>query len=197
MKHYETLGIKPGASEEQVRAAYRLAAKRHHPDRKGGSEEKMAEANRAYQVLSNPDLRAQYDETGDDAEHAGPVERARERLMQMFDAVIEADKTNPVRAVSEIIGHHKRGIEEKRRSTQAKAERLTKKTGKVRVKHGENIAQMLLDKKLRESRAMLAELDRELATIDVVSAMLKAYECDEVEVPPAFSAYDMLLRTAV
>ncbi|ORY23810.1 hypothetical protein BCR39DRAFT_548578 [Naematelia encephala] len=62
--YYKVLGVPRDADERQIKKAFRTAAKNAHPD-VGGSEEKMAALNEAYEVLSNPELRARYD-SGDD-----------------------------------------------------------------------------------------------------------------------------------
>ncbi len=61
---YETLGLKPGASPEEVRAAYRKLAKQTHPDANPedpGSEELFKKVADAYRILSNPASRSHYD----------------------------------------------------------------------------------------------------------------------------------------
>ncbi len=65
--YYEVLGVGRGASEEEIKKAYRRLAIQFHPDRNPGnkeSEERFKEINEAYQVLSDPDRRAQYDRFG-------------------------------------------------------------------------------------------------------------------------------------
>lgn len=62
--YYKVLGVSRDADERTIKKAYRKAAKTAHPD-KGGSEDKMAAVNEAYEVLSNPELRARFD-NGDD-----------------------------------------------------------------------------------------------------------------------------------
>lgn len=52
-KHYETLGLQPGASQEEIKKAYRKMAQKHHPD-KGGDEAKFKEIKTAYEELTNP-----------------------------------------------------------------------------------------------------------------------------------------------
>ena len=69
--YYEVLGIQKGADEATIKNAYRKLAKKYHPDVNPGdktAEEKFKEVNEAYQVLSNPQKRAQYDQFG----HDGP-----------------------------------------------------------------------------------------------------------------------------
>ena len=68
--YYEVLGVGKTASTEEIKKAYRKLAVKHHPDKTQGdkaSEEKFKEASEAYQVLSNDDTRARYDQYG----HAG------------------------------------------------------------------------------------------------------------------------------
>jgi len=61
--YYQILGISKGASDEEVRRAFRRLAQEHHPD-KGGDQAKFKEANEAYQVLSDSTKRQQYDQYG-------------------------------------------------------------------------------------------------------------------------------------
>lgn len=62
MTHYARLGVRPDASTEQIRAAYRELAWHHHPDRTGRPASlEMMEINEAWRVLSDPVLRHSYD----------------------------------------------------------------------------------------------------------------------------------------
>ena len=65
--YYEVLGLKKGASEEEIKKAYRKLAKQYHPDLHPGdkdAEAKFKEVNEAAQVLSDPEKRAKYDQYG-------------------------------------------------------------------------------------------------------------------------------------
>ncbi len=64
---YETLGINSSASESEIKKAYRKLARQYHPDvnKDSGAEEKFKEINAAYEVLSDKDKRAKYDQFGD------------------------------------------------------------------------------------------------------------------------------------
>lgn len=69
--YYEVLGVAKDADEATIKKAYRTLAKKNHPDVNPGdkeAEERFKEINEAYQVLSNPQKRAQYDQFG----HDGP-----------------------------------------------------------------------------------------------------------------------------
>ena len=65
--YYEVLGLKKGASEEEIKKAYRKLAKQYHPDLHPGDKEaeaKFKEVNEAAQVLGDPEKRAKYDQFG-------------------------------------------------------------------------------------------------------------------------------------
>ena len=65
--YYEVLGVEKGASAEEIKKAYRKNAMKYHPDRNPGdkeAEEKFKELGEAYEVLSDDDKRARYDQFG-------------------------------------------------------------------------------------------------------------------------------------
>ena len=65
--YYDVLGVSRGASDEEVKKAYRKLAMKYHPDRNPGdksAEDRFKEASEAYQILSDAERRAQYDRFG-------------------------------------------------------------------------------------------------------------------------------------
>src|SRR5271157_5016475 len=65
--YYQTLGVARGASEEEIKKAFRKLARQYHPDvakNKKQAEEKFKEINEAYEVLGDPAKRKRYDELG-------------------------------------------------------------------------------------------------------------------------------------
>ncbi len=62
--YYKILGVNKDASPEEIKKAYYQLAHKYHPDKAGGDEKKFKEINEAYQVLSDPQKRQQYDQFG-------------------------------------------------------------------------------------------------------------------------------------
>ena len=65
--YYEVLGVQKGAADDEIKKAYRKLAKQYHPDLNPGdkaAETKFKEVNEAYEVLSDKDKRARYDQFG-------------------------------------------------------------------------------------------------------------------------------------
>ncbi len=65
--YYEVLGVQKGASEDEIKKAFRRKAIELHPDKEGGDEAKFKEVNEAYEVLKDQQKRQRYDQFG----HAG------------------------------------------------------------------------------------------------------------------------------
>jgi len=59
---YKLLGVPSTATQDEIKKAYRTASLAHHPDRHGGSTEKMQAVNYAYEILSDPSKRQEYDD---------------------------------------------------------------------------------------------------------------------------------------
>ncbi|KAG5356593.1 Protein psi1 [Yarrowia sp. C11] len=72
-KLYDDLGVSSGATEADIKKAYRKAALKYHPDKPGGNEEKFKQISEAYDILSDKEKRELYDTYGLEAARKGGV----------------------------------------------------------------------------------------------------------------------------
>ena len=85
LDYYKILGIAKNASQEEIKKAYRKAARKLHPDLNPNDKEankKFQQVNEANEVLSDPEKRKKYDKYGKDWEHAEQFEQARRTQQQ-------------------------------------------------------------------------------------------------------------------
>lgn len=95
--YYEILGLKKGASGEEVKKAYRNLARSHHPDvdKSPGAEARFKEINQAYQILSDPQKKAAYDQFGHAAFRPGGSSGASGRGFDPFGFGGQAGQWGP------------------------------------------------------------------------------------------------------
>src|SRR5271169_5150222 len=73
--YYQALGVERGASEDEIRKAYRKLARKHHPDLNPGdkaAEDRFKKVQEAYDVLSEPKKKQMYDQFGFYSENGAP-----------------------------------------------------------------------------------------------------------------------------
>ena len=90
--YYEVLGIQKGASEDEIKKAYKKLARKYHPDMNPGdkeAEEKFKEVNEANEVLSDPEKKARYDQFGF-AGRGSQLRRGRRRAAALAAASTSA-----------------------------------------------------------------------------------------------------------
>lgn len=74
--YYKILGVEPTADDKAIKAAYRKLARKYHPDvsKERDAEDKFKEANEAYEALSSPEKRAEYDQIRKYGQHGRPFQ---------------------------------------------------------------------------------------------------------------------------
>lgn len=175
MSLYQTLGIDPKATQADIKATYRRKSKEAHPDREGGSNEAMAAINDAYAILSDPERRTQYDQTGNTGKEQTEEDYANAALVDAF--------TQSLTHNGDIVKMVKDGFKEAvaiaiddiHRVALATA-KLKKRRGLVECKHGNNLYQMILDAKITDCEKQIALCEKRARVANIALDMMKAYQ---------------------
>lgn len=194
MNPYETLGIPPSASLAQIKSAYRRRAMDTHPDR-GNDGAEFALVARAYAVLSDPEMRRRYDETGSIDDEA--VHSVHQRMVSALAAIFEGVMKGVAQAgvpiaqvdwieqmrinVEQSLAKNRGALEAQRRAlvdTKVLMQRITRKTD------GQNLFADVLRSRLREIEPALRETDLTVRALERLSDELKHYK-SEVEIVQA------------
>ncbi len=89
--YYEVLGVSRNASQDEIKKAYRRLARKYHPDvnKEGGADKKFKEVGEAYEILKDPERRAQYDRFGHSAFENGGFGQQGFDNMGGFDDIFD------------------------------------------------------------------------------------------------------------
>lgn len=181
---YETLGVEPTATPAEIKAAWRKLCAQHHPDKHQGADgadavehaAAMAEINAAYDVLSNPQRRLDYDQGG----QADSLENfAMGVLSEMFEAVLEKEQCrNPVKAVEGMLSTVKAEMAD--RIAKAKKRRTALERRLARFRKDPGLIKAMVEHKLRDIERTIATSERALEINTHAQGMLEAfaYETD-------------------
>ena len=88
--YYDVLGVQKGASDDELKKAYRKLAMKYHPDRNSddpNAPDKFKEASEAYEVLSDNSKRSSYDQFGHDGVDAHLVLAEDHRVLMIFSEI--------------------------------------------------------------------------------------------------------------
>lgn len=181
---YEYLGLRPDASLEDIKAAYRNLAKEYHPDvcEDGGAT--MAAINAAYAILGDPDRRARYDATGKaDAEPENALRAAALgmisgevfKLTNLDPAIFKADLV--VYLVTQLSTQRDRGHDAMGENTKIinKLERL-KGRFKNRDPEAPNLIERMVDEKIASVKKLNAGNQASIDLYDLAIGILHEYQ---------------------
>ena len=180
MNHYETLGVAPDASPEDIKRAYRKKSAKHHPDRPSGSTEAQAKVNEAYECLSDPVRRLSYDQNGHDPAKGPSLDDIAEHALQTLIAKILEDE--PFGDLVKLLdGHISESIEAIRRDKDQNTRRIAKLQKKldrvVRKSAGkESLFNRVLKEQIRRAEAGIAEATRLLEVSERSLQILREHE---------------------
>jgi curved DNA-binding protein CbpA len=191
MKHlYEVLGVNPASTQSEIKAAYRARAKTLHPD-KGGSVLAFAELSNAYEVLSDPEKRAAYDNDGTiNGEHVGQenrqaltfIDQLLEALMQgVFqsagdgDPIVTSDLAQALRNdVQRRITELAANIEKHKRSVT----RMKKFAKRFKSKGERNVLRTMVDYRVRQIEGVIPNMREALKVHEAALEILEGASFD-------------------
>lgn len=179
MSLYETLGVSKNASPSEIKSAYRKLAHKNHPD-KGGSVEKFQVIQHAYDILSDPEKRKRYDETGAETGQQTPQSLAIQQLASLFMQIVES--CNPER--TDILKRAKDSIlagEEKRKGhVQELAKKQRKYEGTLKrlksKKKDHDFLAVTLRAAIQNTKAALEEAESMKKVGEEMLKLLKEYK---------------------
>lgn len=171
--HYDELGVEPSASPEEIKKAYYAQSKKRHPDKDGDAED-FARLSNAYEVLSDPERRRLYDETGQDRVRSLEAEVQNE-LMLLFSHLLTIEKpTAPLLDIARLrLNESKSMISDNRKQLHQQRGKFQAKRDKIKSKGEANLFHMLIDQQLAAIASGLERLDHD---DEVREACLKALD---------------------
>ena len=160
MSLYEILGVAAEATQSEITKAYRKLAQKFHPDRPEGDTQKFQAITRAYEILSDVDRRARYDETGDENEGPSIKERAINFLMELFEEMLNGDLYgNLIDRCKEHISCKQVSLVSLETRTRIDITKLEKALGRVSCT-GTNIFELVASKKLAHLKAQIVDIEQ-------------------------------------
>lgn len=190
---YKVLGVARDATHAQVKAAFRTAAGRAHPDRNkdappAEAAAAMAAINKAWEVLGDPERRADYDASGVDHDAASIEEDGRMLLMEYFD------KAATDEMVRDIVNHIRNVLHGRLAECQAEiasAHKIVTRFNRVRMrvkvkKDGQtNLFHHIVDKKIKNVERTVPQNQRLQRVAQAALKILADYESVEDGAYPA------------
>lgn len=178
MSLYKDLGLDPSCTNEEIKYQYRILAHKHHPDM-GGDEEIFKRISKAYEVLGDPDRRAEYDSTGKTGEDMSVKSEAIQRLGNMVTQFIF--NINP--EVDDLIAKMKADINQARHRVEGDivtCNRLIHNLNiivkKIRMKkQGENILKTFAENQITLREKELITFNRTLEVFALMMDILDNY----------------------
>lgn len=178
MDLYGVLGVERSASAEEIKKAYRRLAMKHHPDRPNGDAGTMAAIQKAYDILSDDDKRAQYDAGGEDALNfetnieAQAIQKLSgcvHQLLSMYTSEMansrEATPKNMISDVRTSVGNARTSADVTRMQQErllVRLSRFEKKFKSKKTKGFDNLYETAVSQQIAGTKATIKKLELEI-----------------------------------
>ncbi len=182
MDFYDLLEISKTATPDEIKISYRKKSLTHHPDVTGGNKEKFQAIKEAYEVLSNPKTRDQYDrgEWRPSAEKAQRnsmvleivlmvVNAAIDQAVPQFQAFSETLYQNNIRQVNAELEQHRR--------VKRQAETFLPR---VKTDDPDSLVVALVKNKIKQAEANITALELKISVIEEALVMLRSFSIEDL-----------------
>jgi curved DNA-binding protein CbpA len=195
---YLILEITASATIEEIKAAYRTLAMKYHPDRETGDNEAFLQVKKAYEVLSDPVRREQYDLTGDTEEVKTLNTQATEEIVNLFQAVLRNTSTvNVLREMRKILQDNIADHTNKKEMLRTKRKRLVKIVRSLTCNSSNaDVISSILANERKNTWLNYCQLKKGIALLQEMEHILEDYSFAE-EPKPAASSHYQSIYTAI
>ena len=188
MNPYDELGVSVHATSEEIRQKYKTLAQIHHPD-KGGDEEKFKRIKFAYEILSDPIRRTEYDTTGKFGTDTSIKDEALHNLAQMLFSIIpnfNPEQDNLIQLMTNKVTELKQECTSNIDVCNNFVAHLNKIVARLKIKtDNENLLLGFVNTQIDIRKNEFATFTRRIQICDLQFEILKDYEYGLVELPGA------------
>ncbi len=188
MNPYDELGVSVHATSEEIRQKYKTLAQIHHPD-KGGDEEKFKRIKFAYEILSDPIRRTEYDTTGKFGTDTSIKDEALHNLAQMLFSIIpnfNPEQDNLIQLMTNRVTELKQECTSNIDVCNNFVAHLNKIVARLKIKtDNENLLLGFVNTQIDMRKNEFATFTRRIQICDLQFEILKDYEYGLVELPAA------------
>jgi curved DNA-binding protein CbpA len=178
--YYEVLGVSKGSTQNEIKKAYRNLSKLHHPDREGGDQEKFSVIAEAYEVLSDPEKRKEYDETGTVKKKPNHLMYLSDLISRMFIPMIhhfiKDDRKDIIKMFVKEMKLLKKGMLSAILDHQEKIDDLEKSLNKITVKSGENFIASMIQTEIDRHERAKQNIENEKLSLEWSLTYMEDYE---------------------
>jgi len=179
MSHYETIGVHETATAEEIKKAYRERSKELHPDANDGDDKGFAKLAKAYKVLSDPEKRKKYDETGIDTEN-NEAEQVNSIMAGLTLAFLEHAPSVKTESLTDFV---KKQVKEQLGNAKSAVTKLEKEIDRaenaknriVRKELGHNLILSVFENKISEARTNIVRHNEAVLLFDKVLEEIESY----------------------
>tara|TARA_R110000868_G_C10573330_1_gene737948 strand:- start:20 stop:619 length:600 start_codon:yes stop_codon:yes gene_type:complete len=178
MNPYTELDVSATASTEEIKQRYRTLAQMHHPD-KGGDEELFKRIKLAYEILSDPIRRKQYDITGE----TGTTNAKDEAIANIIQIILHvvpnfnADQDDLIKIAEDESRAMLDMVNKDISNTEIQIKHFEKVLKKLRIKtSGENVLESIIQKQIQQRKKDLIVFHKNVKVCMLMLEILKDYE---------------------